>query len=113
MTDPKVPNVLSDRERASMVVGRLEALQREEFSLEVERVASSREPNEVYQPGGPDREDVTYAAQADRLAAAQKKLLSENSDLGPAIEKLLEERKAAAAAEEKAREQQRADAARG
>lgn len=111
MADVKVPDVVSDRERASVVLGRLEALQREAFSHEVERIAQGKAPNDEWRVASGAEKPVTYAERLSQIDGAQQALLSEYSSLQGEIEKILAERKAAAEAAERAQREAEREAA--
>lgn len=108
----QVPDVMDDRQRANVVIGRLRALQQERFSLNVERIAQGRSPDDEWQAAiDDDRPAVTYKQRDEQLASAEQELMSEHSSLRSQIDRVLAEEQKAIAAQQAAAEAAASDSA--
>ena len=94
---PKVPDVLGDATRASLVVARLATLQQQEFELKLELDMPGKGPKTLTPAVMPGEEPQAIEDRLARIKAEQEALIENNSDLASEIERLAEQRSAASA----------------
>lgn len=83
----KVPDVLTDVEKAQQVSSSIAQVQREIFATQLRQIAEGREPSDEFGMGSKG-ELVSFEAHLQDLKAREKNIISEFSDVIPEVEKL-------------------------